>query len=430
MIYLILFLGFIIRLVNLNQSLWLDEAISVLAAKNYSYAALITRFSPGDFHPPLYYLGLKFWDSFWGFSEIASRLPSVIFGVAACFMVYLIGKKLFNRQTGLWAAAFLAVNPLAVYYSQEARMYALAMLAVAMAVYFYLAGKRNLFILTLLIALYTDYLTWLMLPVFLLLAKDRKNFLKSFLLLFIFLLPWLPFLFRQLGAGWTLAGNNPAWREVVGGFSLKALPLTLVKFTVGRITLDNKVLYALVFGIPALFYLWLIKGAKERTLWFWLLIPLGLGYLLSLIVPVFSYFRFLFVLPAFLLLVAYGASRYSWAPGAVIAVSFASLVFFNLHPRFWREDWRGAVAYMESNGGRAVIPSLAQAAPLYYYRHNLQIEDKNNLTLNPTGNVYLLRYVQEIFDPQDRERLAIESAGFQKASERNFNGVVVWTYRL
>jgi hypothetical protein len=52
--------------------------------------------------------------------------------------------------------------------------------------------------------------------------------------------------------------------------------------------------------------------------------------------------------------------------------------------------------------------------------------DPNNLT--PT--VFLLRYVQEIFDPKDEKRAYLEAIGYKFIRQENFNGVVVWEYQL
>ena len=90
MIILILLLGLGLRVINLNQSLWLDEAIEILGVGENSFVTLLTTYSIGDFHPPLYHYILKVWDSIFGHSEIASRLPSAMFGVATVFFVYKI----------------------------------------------------------------------------------------------------------------------------------------------------------------------------------------------------------------------------------------------------------------------------------------------------------------------------------------------------
>ena len=52
------------------------------------------------------------------------RLPSIIAGTLAIPALYLLGRELYDRRTGLVAAAFGAASPLLIWYSQEARMYA------------------------------------------------------------------------------------------------------------------------------------------------------------------------------------------------------------------------------------------------------------------------------------------------------------------
>ena len=137
-LFFILLLGFILRLVSLNQSLWLDEAITVLAVKNHSFLQIITQYIGGDFHPPGFYLLLNLWTKIFGYSEVSARFPSVLFGVATIWIVYLLTKKLFSEKVGLLAAFLLAINPLHIYYSQEARMYAFAAFAVSLSFLFFI----------------------------------------------------------------------------------------------------------------------------------------------------------------------------------------------------------------------------------------------------------------------------------------------------
>ena len=59
MILAVIIFGFLLRVISLNQSFWLDEATSGLVVRNFNLGEIITKFSPGDFHPPLYYLILK-----------------------------------------------------------------------------------------------------------------------------------------------------------------------------------------------------------------------------------------------------------------------------------------------------------------------------------------------------------------------------------
>jgi len=134
-IILIFIFAFLIRLIALNQSLWLDEAVTSNVVKNFNFLQIINKFSPTDFHPPLYYLFMKLWTNFFGYSEIVLRMPSVLFSLATGYVVYLIG--------GAWAAVFFLFNPLIVYYSQEARMYMMVTLLITLALYFFISNIKN-----------------------------------------------------------------------------------------------------------------------------------------------------------------------------------------------------------------------------------------------------------------------------------------------
>src|SRR3990167_5325693 len=173
MIILILIAGLILRIYKINQSLWLDEAINVTFVKNLNLKSLITEYSIGDFHPPLYHILMRGWILLFGTSEFSIRLPSVIFGLATVYVVYLIGRKLFEEKTALIAATLIATSPLHIYYSQEARMYMLAAFFTSLSVYFFvsIAKKETLiywfgFVVSTVLMLYSDYLPYFVLPAY------------------------------------------------------------------------------------------------------------------------------------------------------------------------------------------------------------------------------------------------------------------------
>ena len=58
-----------------------------------------------------------------GSSELGLRSLSAVWGVLAVVLDWLIGRRLFGSLAATLAALLLAVAPLAVYYSQEVRMY-------------------------------------------------------------------------------------------------------------------------------------------------------------------------------------------------------------------------------------------------------------------------------------------------------------------
>lgn len=456
MIWLILLSALLLRLISINQSLWLDEATSGLLARDFSFRGILTDFSPGDFHPSLYYLLLKVWVGVLGSSEVGLRSFSLVAGLAAVYVVYLIGKRLLNRKTGLLAALFLATSGLHIYYSQEARMYALSTLLVASLFYLFLKilnSKKKidwyLFSGLLLVNGLTDYLPNLIIVVFwifaLLAKKDRswwKAFLLSHLPLIVAYFWWLPTFMNQLRSGLGVAEFAPGWWKVLGKTNLKELILVPVKFALGRISFVDKRLYALVSGVVLLAYSFFtlrrqnLKDSRLTLIWFWLIVPIGLAAILGLKLSVFSYFRLIFVLPAFFLLLASGIlqlKRRFFKVGFlfVVCVNLLASGVYLFNARFHREDWRGLVSFVEkaSEGKKAmtIFVTDGQTEAYRYYSKDGKIAGPTGLT-GSYEQIWLMRYVQEIFDPEDRLRKEAERMGFIKKGEYDFNGVVVWKY--
>ncbi|MEO6061672.1 MAG: glycosyltransferase family 39 protein, partial [Thermoflexales bacterium] len=113
------------------QSLWYDEGNSARIAERS--IQLILEGAAGDIHPPLYYLALSLWRGLFGASETALRSLSAACGIGIVGLAWLLGRRLFSRRIGLAAAALVAISPFAIYYSQEARMYAMLALWAALS---------------------------------------------------------------------------------------------------------------------------------------------------------------------------------------------------------------------------------------------------------------------------------------------------------
>ena len=79
----------------------------------------------GEPHPPGYYFLMFGWTKLFGTTVFALRLPSVIFGLLSIFLIFQIGRELFNDRIGLIGAALLAFSGHHIYWSQTARMYAM-----------------------------------------------------------------------------------------------------------------------------------------------------------------------------------------------------------------------------------------------------------------------------------------------------------------
>jgi mannosyltransferase len=456
LLYVIL-AGFFIRLTSLGQSFWLDEATSATVAQQFSFTDILQKFSPGDFHPPLYYLFIRLWSYLFPVNEVFLRLPSVLFGVLSIYVIYLIGKLIHSQKTGLIAAILLAVAPLHIYYSQEARMYSLTLLLVFVSVYFFLKvlkkESRNgwvLFSLSLPLILLTDYPALLILPCFwlyALLVKKSKAWWKSFLLshlLLILVFVLLSGLFtEQLKAGLSVNTTMPGWWKVLGQANLKEILLIPTKFILGRIGFDNKIVYAGIIALSGLSYGYLIwRGRKivikNYFLLIWLFLPIALAALISFKISIFSYFRLIFVLPAMYLILALGLTSFkkktlSFLLPIVVLVNllFASIYLFN--PKFQREDWRGLTDFIlkEKGEGKPVVIFVANSqmeALKYYAKDTIDIQAGTANLKKDTNELYLMRYVWDVFDPEDKVRLKVEKAGFLKTAEYDFNKVVVWKY--
>jgi 4-amino-4-deoxy-L-arabinose transferase-like glycosyltransferase len=107
------------------QSFWNDEGNSArLSERSIS---LIIEGTASDIHPPLYYLILRGWRELVGDTEFGLRSFSAFVGVGLVAVTIALGRVMWGRKTwGVWLAGLLVtLNPALIYYSQEARMYAL-----------------------------------------------------------------------------------------------------------------------------------------------------------------------------------------------------------------------------------------------------------------------------------------------------------------
>jgi mannosyltransferase len=125
--------GAFLRLESLGApSYWLDEILHEQLTENEMHQPLwrwITGFSAE--HGPLYYL-TQLTTHRWH-SEFAGRLPAALLGILAIALVWLAARPV--KDLGWLAApasaAFIALSPLHVYYSREARAYSLLMFLTA-----------------------------------------------------------------------------------------------------------------------------------------------------------------------------------------------------------------------------------------------------------------------------------------------------------
>lgn len=157
-------LGAYARLAHLRESLWLDE-FGTLWVVEGDLGRTVSRTLEFQAQSPLYYVFPWLAVQLLGESEVALRLPSVLFGLATCLAVNGVGRELAGRAVGVVSALLAWVAPPLVSGSIEARPYALAALATALVLLGFLRaartgaiGDRALFGAGALLLLYTQYL--------------------------------------------------------------------------------------------------------------------------------------------------------------------------------------------------------------------------------------------------------------------------------
>ena len=135
--------GGALRFVGLaRQGFWYDEAHTVLLVE-LTPGRMLSQLPVHESTPPLYYLCAWVWARAFGFGEAGLRSLSALLGTATVPVGYLIGRRLASRRAGLVAAGLLACNPLLVWYSQEARAYALLVFLSAVGFLFFLIARER-----------------------------------------------------------------------------------------------------------------------------------------------------------------------------------------------------------------------------------------------------------------------------------------------
>ena len=376
------------------ESLWFDEAVSWYQSKD-SVADLISR-TADDNYPPLHNLLLYSSMKLFGDGEWPLRLPSAILGTANILLVYWLGSLTIGRAAGLLAAAFLAFSVYHIYYSQEARMYALlaftATLFAASSFYFFLSpsiARAVLVCLSGLSLLYTHpfgALNWIGLVMAfgacLILGKNTtrqtlKIWTASNALAAACFAPW----------AWLILERAADIQE--RGFWIPYPTAEYVLVQLLLVTSGPSLATLLAVGT-----MFAVLPARDVTglerpkttcspipvFILWAVLPVGIALLTSVVsTPIFRHRYLIGALPPLCLAAAYGFTRFAreWVGLAIVfAVCLAILVPSSVnHKRAQKQDWRGVAALLEQRldpSDCVVIFRGYQVRGLsYYYRKKL-----------------------------------------------------------
>lgn len=125
LIILILLLAAFLRLYRISSYMGFlgDEGRDVLVARdilNGHFTLLGPRSSAGDFYMgPFYYYLITPFLLLYNYDPVGPAIMVALFGIATVLLIYIVGKNLFGRLAGLFAAALYAVSPLVLAYSHS-----------------------------------------------------------------------------------------------------------------------------------------------------------------------------------------------------------------------------------------------------------------------------------------------------------------------
>jgi uncharacterized membrane protein len=136
--------GILLRFAAIDRSYWFDE-IATLNTIDVPNLVTVLDITSKDNQPPFYNSMAFGWANVFGFSEIAVRSLSAVFGLLALGTPWLARRSL-DRSAKLLVFTILCLMPLPIRYAQEARNYSLLFLLSSTCLFCYyeiLAAKTR-----------------------------------------------------------------------------------------------------------------------------------------------------------------------------------------------------------------------------------------------------------------------------------------------
>jgi mannosyltransferase len=387
-------LVFILLFAGLLRVLWIDYSLSTdeIASLNFADLPLSQLWSDWiavESNPPFYYTVLQIWQFFFGTSDVAARMLSVVAALIGLPVVFLLGRSVAGPGVGLLATAYVAVLPAHLMFSQQVRGYIIsfdfACLALLGAIQFsdhYLnknkrkEGGVGLTIYTF-AAIVTVYChtTMVLLPIIttafiILLAftvmpvADRIRFLAQwFAAQAVVLLAWSWWGFITLKQMLN-PSDNIQW--IPEPTVLDALGMTLRSYAPPGVEFGNPVVATVafcLFTLPAI-VLFVRGGLARRTVAVSLMVFVAIAlpaclYVLSQAVPVFLPRTVFWGSGAFAIVVAVGLAsipaasiRHACVATVLLGTLAASL---SVSHRFELEPWQQIVTTIQGRDPQATV---------------------------------------------------------------------------
>jgi mannosyltransferase len=124
-----------------QRSVWLDEAWTV--ALGMQKPAVILVAATHDQNPPLYNLLMAGWLEFFGTSEAALRIPSLLATAACAALFFVFVRRFYGAEAALYATLLFLVAGAPRYYATEGRAYALVELLCVTSFFLYLSNLER-----------------------------------------------------------------------------------------------------------------------------------------------------------------------------------------------------------------------------------------------------------------------------------------------
>ncbi|MCY3959270.1 MAG: glycosyltransferase family 39 protein [Chloroflexi bacterium] len=159
-------LGVALRSLRLQQlgDFDFDEVAAVWYARSLPLDIIAAIAAAPFEHPPLYYVALHYWSTWFGEHEPLVRWLSVPFGVLLIPATYQLARMYLRPWPSVFAAGVVAASPMLVFFSREARMYAAAALFGTLALWLFERAMRRgrprdwlWLALTIVVGAYVDY---------------------------------------------------------------------------------------------------------------------------------------------------------------------------------------------------------------------------------------------------------------------------------
>jgi uncharacterized membrane protein len=377
----------------LIQSLWRDEAFSILIAER----PLSQMIGTLNFEPPIYYILLHFWVRLFGTSEIAARSLSLFGFVLATVVVIFWAEKIFQKHWLSWVTPILFfLNPMMLYYAFEIRAYGWLMFFSTLSLYAYSTKKYKLLTLANILAFYTHSYA-IIIPIIqilhygifdysfksVMLKKTTQNpFFRSIIIWVIGILPWVFVIVKEMSK------DRPTWYYPVD--------LQLIRSVLGNMfigydgTPGGLWIYTAFISVLVLLFIILALTLKKNSteikyLCMTVFIPL-LGVIgISFIRPLFVNRYLIYVTVAEVLLISYGifAVKNKLLQKIIACTVLITIVGINF--------------YLPSRKAKL---DMRSTIPLIFFEAQYYTPDREHVYLyNPHGNEFPWYVGEAAFSP-------------------------------